>query len=433
MATATQETAQQIQVLLTQATAQFYQYFNAGNLAAARPVLDQVNCYRQMLQMVPLIPFAGYAPPVNCTELTGVVLVGSLPATSSPAQQPAPAPAQPQTLNNGGTTVAAPKPQSVAIGAGGTCDDSFDPYCCYFPYDPICCIGEAGCAGGGGGGGGGTTIVNETTQIIGEDAATVWSQITGALSSLWSIVVGVFDSVLAAAIAGIQAALTTIANALKLAFETLAHLVGDILKFLDTVLHRLLGVIVDIFRRLKGLLAALWNEVIVPALKALQRLRQYLIYLYEHWIRPLLVWIQRLRQILGILKLLHIKWAAKLDQKLAELEAKITAPLFYLLHYTNMLANWINLIITAGYLIQRPIWLNSLNAYKGSSFALTVNAMNAGFVPPAGAAAGAPGPPPATAVSAQAGEQYMQTGSGPYQPLIDTQTSQFQKYLQGSL
>ena len=418
---------------LVAATKNFYSFLAAGDLTHATSQADYMNCLRNLLGMAPFVPWAGYVPRQDCQNLSPYNLQGTLPSNFPVTAN------NPNIIDSGPLNINPGASQNNYIGPSGGCADSFDPYCCYYPTDPACCEAFAAngeCGGGGGGGGGGGTIIQNITNItniIGEDASTVWGQITGALQTLWSVVIDSFDFAIAAAIAAIQSALTSIANALKAAFEALAHLAGSILGFLETIFKRLLSGLVKVLGRLKQLVEGLFSSVILPALQWLQKLRQWLMWLYENWIRPLLVWIQYLRQILGILKLLHIKWAQKLDQDLAELQAKITAPLFYLLSYTNALANWINLIITAGYLIQRPIWLASLNAYKGSSTALVLNSLTAPGVGLPGQGAGFTSSLPSTGQSDQAGLQYMQTQSGPYAELIGQSTSQFHQYLQAGL
>ena len=92
-------------------------------------------------------------------------------------------------------------------------------------------------------------------------------------------------------------------------------------------------------------------------------------------------------------------FAQKLDSYLADLEARITKPLFYLLSFVNGVANWINLIVTAGYLLQKGLFLNSLNAYIGEALNLQINAMNA---PPSAAAIAAAQQANAVPTAAQA-------------------------------
>lgn len=256
-----------------------------------------------------------------------------------------------------------------------TCGSDPTSYCCFFPEDPIC--------GGGGyppglpwpfpggiGGGGGVTIVE------GVQESTVWSDIWGGLSTLWSIVVGAVDAALVAAIAGIQSALTAIANALAAAFHTLARLAGLILKFLATLLKDIVKVAVKAIQEIGRRLAQLYEKVFKPILQALAKIRQRLMDIYNRFIRPALIILQRIRTILGILKIFHIKWAAKLDVALADIQSRIIAPFLKVLGMVNQLGNWMNLILTVGYLIQKPLWINSFGAYKGSSIALQVNAMN---------------------------------------------------------
>jgi hypothetical protein len=234
-------------------------------------------------------------------------------------------------------------------------------------------------------------------------------------------------------VATIQAALTSIANALKSLYSTLARLAGLILKALQSIWNGVIKALASLVRNVVTLLKDLWNKVLVPLMQALQKLRQWLLEMYQRYIRPILIVIQHLRQVLALLRLLHIKWAIKLDQVLSDIQSRITAPLLFLLQYTNALANWINLIITAGYLFQRPIWLASMGAYKGASTAMVLNSMTTPFNAPGSPGAGQVGSLPSTQQSDQAGLTYMQSGTGAYQALADAQSNQFQAYLNGNL
>ena len=158
----------------------------------------------------------------------------------------------------------------------------------------------------------------------------------------------------------------------------LARAIGKILDLLHDLLNAVVHGIIDVLRALAKLLGEAWEKVLKPALKAIHDIRARLLRIYERIIRPALIVIQRVRQVLAILKLFHLKFAEKLDAELARLEYKLTQPLFYLLKYVNGVANLINLIMTAGMIMQKPFFLASLDAYKGSASNLLINSWNAG-------------------------------------------------------
>jgi hypothetical protein len=321
-----------------------------------------------------------------------------------------------------------PTPQNLFGGGGAACDDDPSDYCCYFGFDPVC--GGGGYPPGfpfpfpGGGGSGPVTIIE------GVQESTVWSDIWGALTGLWSIIVGAVDAAIVAAIKGIQAAVSAIAQALSDAFHTLARLAGLILKFLQKVFKDIVGALAAAVKEIGRRLGQLIDKVFKPILKALNAIRQRLLQIYGRYIRPILIILQKVRQVLAILKAFHIKWAAKLDAKLADLEYRIMQPFLQLLGYVNLLANFLNLVFTAYWLIQRPIWLNTLNANKGSTIALQINSMNPTPNSADLAAIAAGGQLDSPQKSMSDADQYLTTGTGDLTPYIALANSTFQETVQ---
>jgi hypothetical protein len=109
----------------------------------------------------------------------------------------------------------------------------------------------------------------------------------------------------------------------------------------------------------------------------------------------------------------HIRFAFKLDAVLADVQSKITTPLLYLLRYTNEIANYINLILDARLFIQRPLFLASANANKGSLLNLLINAMNPAPNAAAIAALQAAHPIPTQTQAVADFDEYMRSGGGP--------------------
>lgn len=77
--------------------------------------------------------------------------------------------------------------------------------------------------------------------------------------------------------------------------------------------------------------------------------------------------IQRVRQILGILRLFHVKWAAKLDNSLADLQNRIEQAISIVRGNLNGLINWLNAIYDpvwlAGRLHVGGFWVRELDAH----------------------------------------------------------------------
>jgi hypothetical protein len=100
------------------------------------------------------------------------------------------------------------------------------------------------------------------------------------------------------------------------------------------------------------------------------------------------------------------------------------------LSYVNGVANWINLILTVGYLLQKPLWLNSLKAYSGSTLTLQLNAMTTPVDPAALAAANAANAPPTPEQSSADFQTYLQTGGGNNADAIAQNSTLFQQILE---
>ena len=316
--------------------------------------------------------------------------------TSTPAPIP---PANPTT----GT------PSAHEVGLGG----DYGGYCSLFPDDPLCNIWGGGGIGVSVGGGG--TVVEQPIIIEqGIGGADVNAAIDNGLSSVWSAVVGSLDGVLAAVVGSIQAALTGIGNALKAAYAVLARLSGFILAALNWLLREVVAGILAVLQDIRALFRALYNDLLLPMVQMLGNLRARLLDVYSRFIRPMLIVLQNLQRILGFLAAFHLQFAVKLDAKLADLERRITQPLFYLLSYTNAVANWVNLISTANYLIQSPTWLWSMNAYMGQGLNMQLNAMTPNISASDLAAANQATAQQTQQQSEAAGLAFIQTGTGPY-------------------
>lgn len=355
-------------------------------------------------------------------------IAAGLPTSSQPPTLPgATPPPATTTTTTAAATAAAKSTFTAAIDAGlfggGYCDQfPDDPSCWSYcdPYDPTC--GQGG--GGGGGGSSSTTIIEQ-----GLSATDVTGIVNGSLSGLWGILVTAIDAEVAAVVSEIQKAVTALGQALQAAYQILSRLGGFILNLLKTIWDDVVKGLVKALEDIRQLLKDLYNDVIKPALAALQQIRQRLLDIYTRVIRPLILIIQRLRQFLAILKLFHIGFATKLDNALADIQRRITQPLFFLLSYVNTVANWLNLILTATYLIQKPLWMLSLKAYQGSTINLLTNAMTKPVSDADLAAAQAANAPVTAAQSSADVTQYLQTNTGAIADEGAQQTTFFQQIL----
>lgn len=400
----------------------------AGDVDRARLAMNEANWYYQQLGIPYFLPtdLPGYAPNPTSPD-AAVAIQASLPLNVTTTASAGGA---------GGSSGSGFQPHDVTSGGyAGDAPYGSAQYCLAFPDDPICT---------GGGyifnppdyGNGPVYVDNPVTIIINQDGLTladVTSRISGALATAAAAIATAIDSALAAAIAGIQHALNAIGNELAAVFHLLSRLAGYILQMLKGlllgVIHALVAAVDAIGKMLKDVFA----NGIMPALQALQHLRDYLVKIYERFLRPLLIVLQDLRKVLAILRVFHVGFATKLDNVLADIQSKISTPLLYLLRYTNVVANYINLILDARLFLQRPLFLASLNAYKGSAANLLINGMNPPPDPAKIAALQATAVIPTSAQSSGDLHQFLQSKSGAMATPIAQNTAALQGYLQQGL
>lgn len=425
---------------------QLYSFWSAaGDSSRAYLALNVGNWYYQQLGLAIYLPAddPGYTPNPMSPD-AGAALLASLPvltadtfggAAGDSSAAGSSSAATVDDLSRGfGVQLVSGSPTAdsstlqlramAALSSGYQVNGSLADYCTLYPDDPICFDGGAFDTFGGDSGGP-TTIVNITeTVTVNQDGLTlgnVASAIAAALGNMANAIGSAVDTALGAVVSGVQSAINAIGNALVSVFQTLSRLMGLILKFLQglllDVIHGLVAAVNAIGQALKDV----FTNVLMPALQALQKLRNYLVGIYQRFLRPLLLWLQDVRKVLAILRLFHIGFATKLDNALADIQAKITAPLYYLLGWTNTIANYINLILDARLLLQRPLFLASLQANVGSSLNLQINAMNPTPDPAALAAAQAAATVATPAQSAADFDSLLDSDTGSYVQIMQQQ------------
>lgn len=214
----------------------------------------------------------------------------------------------------------------------------------------------------------------------------------------------------------VQALQTAVAQGLQqvAAFAwAVATAFGALLQWIHDAFITLVQTIWDLLKKLAALVKNLMVKIIPEILGIIRKMRDFLNQVYVKYIRVILIWLQYLRQWLVLLKIFHIGWATKLDQWLGRLQGFIVTPFFYILRSINGIGTWINLIITAGGLIQRAVFINSMYAYQSDWIPMWWTGQTNNFV-------GAPLPatPPAFVAPTQAQvtadvQLYVSTQSGP--------------------
>jgi len=164
----------------------------------------------------------------------------------------------------------------------------------------------------------------------------------------------------------------------KRALEGLRDVITGIGRTLIQFIGNTAGRFADVFDWLKRQ----WRDVLVPALRTLDRhvrrffkwlhdtlspliqaivwLRTHILKIYDRWLRPIFDTIEMLRRILSVFSFFGMEWSRKLDAKLAELEAALRRPIAAILDKLNDAIGAIDRIATANGLLQRLTLVASL-------------------------------------------------------------------------
>ncbi len=163
--------------------------------------------------------------------------------------------------------------------------------------------------------------------------------------------VGILAALIDAIIAFLNALVVALVQVLNFLFEGELGIFGFSFSGLDKV-----------FRGLKNILDQVFKVSVVAALKHLLSLYQRL----QKWIAKLKEWldrlrklqqtyqlmamrrfinlIQRIRKVLVVLRILHVKWASKLDNWLAGIEGKLISRTAQIQAKTNEIIGWLNVV-----------------------------------------------------------------------------------------
>jgi hypothetical protein len=237
--------------------------------------------------------------------------------------------------------------------------------------------------------------------------------VTTALGALFRGIFGGISGAVKTALESLRGAITTGVDANMRFAWRIGNGLASVLSGLHAVWVRVIAPILRRVLELTGRIHEIIDKVLRPALRVIDRIRQMVLDIYEKYVRPVLVIIQMIRQVLAILKLFHVRWAEKLDAYLVELEARIMRPLQEVLQRTAWLAGWINTILNSRYLIQEPIFVNTMAEHADKMSALVFHAHHRPLTDTERALLRPViGPPPASTLKRDL-DQYLRSGSGP--------------------
>lgn len=200
----------------------------------------------------------------------------------------------------------------------------------------------------GGGGGGGDPDVGILSQIL----AYVWSVLVGLIGFLNQVLNAIVDQLIAVA--------KTVAREIVQLGKFFVRVWSLLRRFWTDVLRPVLVKIGKLIETVKQFLERLFK----PIIDVITKVRSWLQKIYNQVLRPILDIIDAFRLFLRGLGALGVDWAKDLDQKLGQLEDKLTAPLLTAIRYLNQLASLIDRIMTLDGLFQKLIWIQSLAGYR---------------------------------------------------------------------
>jgi hypothetical protein len=93
--------------------------------------------------------------------------------------------------------------------------------------------------------------------------------------------------------------------------------------------------------------------------KTLQQIKRIQDYYYDRIFKPIFDLIQRLRRVLAIFRLLHLRWAQRLDQDLANAETRLAKIFLDVRRELNRMADYINMILDPTGLYNAGVWVST--------------------------------------------------------------------------
>jgi hypothetical protein len=169
----------------------------------------------------------------------------------------------------------------------------------------------------------------------------------------------------------VKRALENMRDTLKGVIEAIADFAvttGTLMARVAGLLKRFLSrVIVPMLQRLDQWALRLhrWlKDTFGPLLHFLLEVRRRIFEIYNKWLRPIFDTIDMVRRILGVLSLLHLDFARKLDEKLAALERRLLLPIQAVIRKINEAIDVLDRVIDLDGFYQRYTLIRSLLKYQ---------------------------------------------------------------------
>jgi len=181
--------------------------------------------------------------------------------------------------------------------------------------------------------------------------------VAGFLKNLFG---GRIDAKVKRALDGLKNAIVAMGKEIAEFFRNVGGKFGDVWSW---VRRQWRNVIVPALRKLDRYVKRVFKwlkDTFGPIIEFLQKVRRELLKFYDKWFRPIFDTIDVIRRVLGIFSLFGLEWSRKLDQKLAELEDAIRRPFLLLVQKVNEIIDVVDRIVTLDGLLQRITLLRSV-------------------------------------------------------------------------
>lgn len=198
--------------------------------------------------------------------------------------------------------------------------------------------------------------------------------IVGVLSSIFGFFKGLSKAV-KQAIFALTLQLVNLGKGTAFVFRQVAHIFKDAGNFFVTAFRQVLPTLLTHIHDWAVLLAKKLASWLGPIVRWIQKKRKWLLDLWKKHVQPVLDAVDIVRRVLRVAGKLHIPGATSIDQKIANVENKITAVFHDVIGKINEVLNWVNRVVTVDGILQEVILFSSLNFYRADVVNFGVNSI----------------------------------------------------------
>lgn len=184
--------------------------------------------------------------------------------------------------------------------------------------------------------------------------------VVSAILSLFGLFGKGTDKKTAKALEDLRKAQVAMGDGITAIAEGLSRSIGKIFRGVEGVFARVLIPTWTYLKRITDRLTKVIDRILKRYQEIFDNIRRRVLAIYDKFFRPILDTIQKLRKLTAGLRVLGVKWAAKLDARLAKLEGKIISPILAILKRLDEHSELVNILLTARGYLQIPVLLASL-------------------------------------------------------------------------